>query len=168
MTDFEQGVKIRRKIKSGFKIPERLCFMELAEQAVNTEYSGFEDPRSAASEALALNCGTRVGKGANCERPNCDVIVKVDMLQDTYESVGNCAIADLCIKEAWDAKDYGTVFDEGITHVSSESRGETCPHLNCTFSCGSSIDGNLGTAGICVKENGEIATDLPVVDLEIS
>lgn len=154
MTDPET---MRAKIKFGFDKDSPACALELAELAVDTSYMGFQDPRAAASDRLDNMGYDQGGKWQNgwvvCERDGCDVNVKVDSLQDTYTTAGKCKLGDFCIKSLWEnpehADSYKVIMKIGPKRISSQSAGNACPHVNCSFSCGFSIDGGAGAVGNC-------------------
>ncbi len=104
----EVDVAIRRKIKTGFTDKDRPCAMELAQLATSGEYSGFEDPKVAAQEALetAHRQPWQAGKRPDfleCERDGCESVIRLRARYDGFlVEVGTCALGSFCLEEAWD------------------------------------------------------------------
>lgn len=179
----EMREKIQRWLKPGLYDRESpACVAELAALAVDTSYSGFEDPRSAALERLSLisfEQRFRGGRTAECARPNCNVSVVVDEMKDTVEQTGQCPAQDVCIKELWEegrkdqevylrlrytnpdlatqirakqTNDHKKIRESGINFAGEQSAGTFCVRIACGFSCGLSVDQVAGSAGECMKD----------------
>jgi hypothetical protein len=161
MSSFERDDRLRERIKRGFTEKDPRCLLELAGCAVDEKYSGFEDPKVAAQEAIdGLRPPTwfKVPRDeVACER-ECGTVVKIRGQFDGYiVKKGECGIGAVCLSELWtDVRDgeteYSEVMETGISFAGANNAGQYCPHLGCSFSCGVSIDGNAGTAGVCMNE----------------
>ncbi len=161
-----------------------LCAVDLATIAVDTQYAGFEDPRSAALGKLD-GMGTPPfdsGESA-CDRPDCEVLVKVSVFNDSFTTRGACQLVkwaqtNFCLKEEWDKLDNAEEESRnqitssivracGIT-VSNESAASRCPQLSCEFIAGVSIDGNAGTVGECDQTKREVEIDPSLSEVSVA
>lgn len=164
--------------------PGRMCPVQMAALAVDTSYSGFEDPRVAADMQLG-----RLEEGgiAVCERFTCDgARVRVDRANSDFTVEGSCellekAVGGFCLSKAWETQNHKLALgqsgdgmfkeldDRCEFRAGSGSAGHFCPQLNCGFSAGFSEDGIKDTAGECAKEKGDpIGSDLPVSEIAVT
>lgn len=165
----------RAKIKRGFRFGEHPCVAELASRAVDTRYSGFEDPRVASLEALESYRGIVIRNASKgplgCQRDNCEASVRIDVVNDSFEVLGECALEGECLKEYWDARQENPdiidkVLEVGLNHPSNEMLNLVCPHIGCSFVCGASIDGPEGSGGICEQKERETPVSLSLSSLD--
>lgn len=125
-----------------------VCLHEAARFAVDTTFTGFEDPRSAASELL------KSGKWTACGRTACEANIKVSLLDDKYSVRGSCADEAVCAVEIRNETDTDTrhLKEYRLIKRASENQLEfLCPHVECEFNYGYTIDGHVGTAKSCMR-----------------
>lgn len=160
----EQRVKIRLTRGESFYSPNNRCIQELAEVAVSSEFSGFQDPKLDAVIALEdiesfqksrifSNRSNRIS--VDCPKQDCNVTIALNKSTDEIDLVGECAIADVCVKPLWDSKDtddHSELMKVGINFANEHNAGTHCPHLDCSYNCGFSIDGHAGDGGQCREE----------------
>ena len=177
MSSFEKDDILRNRIKRGFTEKDPRCLLELAGCAVDGKYSGFQDPKAAAQEAIdGLRPPTwfKLPRDeVSCER-ECGTVVKIRGQFDGYiVKEGECGIGAVCLSDLWtavgnDELEYREVMETGVSFAGANSAGEFCPHLGCSFCCGVSIDGYPGTVGVCMNEPAASVADVSAVPKEVS
>lgn len=164
---------------------EDACVLKLAAIAVDTKYSGFEDPRIAAIiklEDIERKSFSRKG-GADCQRVSCNVTVDVKISTDSITQSGRCAMQlegldDYCLRDEWEKIAAAPTVEAGRAQnraiidacglvASKHSAGSFCPQYECDFSAGVSIDMVPGTAGECLQQKRETPVDLPSLRTEV-
>lgn len=166
----------RKKIKNGFNRHnnEFPCVAELAARAVDTSFSGFEDPRVASLEALSSygevfqRSNTRVPSLVECVRKGCSAEARIHVSDDTTSLVGVCALQEVCVNDIWDRRKeepeaIAELLDESLVRRSDEQIGFICPHIGCNFNCGFTVEGYDGAHNACMKASAETAVSLPAV-----
>ena len=129
-------------------VSQPICMSEVARFVIDTTYLGFEDPRSSA-DAYFGNGSVRF-----CTRMACDAAVTIDRVRDSYTVKGSCADEPVCAAEINYEKDFDLrklAERRLVKRASDKQLSFICPHVECEFNYGYTIDGNFGTSGTCMR-----------------
>ena len=137
--------RLRQSLKVSVN-ERKICLKDLADIASDTTYTGFEDPRAAATDRIEHSY-------KQCERDECDAEVKIGPYDDDYTFIGGvCQKFRICAREV-ELKEGYLDLPKLEERRSNEQLGYLCTKSECGYSFGWTIDGAAGNSGTCIKNS---------------